>query len=104
MEEFSKAFIIFDRDADGTVSMDELKLVRLILLIISLVSKKKSFFFFENAIGIKISLSLSLSLGTVMLNSVSHVLLLLCVTWCSIGLVMLSISTNAERRELVAFS
>eukprot|EP00938_MAST-03A_sp_MAST-3A-sp1_P003772 g3772.t1 len=26
MEEFSKAFIIFDRDADGTVSMDELKL------------------------------------------------------------------------------
>ena len=28
MEEFSKAFIIFDRDADGTVSMDELKLVR----------------------------------------------------------------------------
>ena len=28
MAEFSKAFIIFDRDADGKVSIEELKLVR----------------------------------------------------------------------------
>ena len=47
MAEFSKAFIIFDRDADGTVSMDELKLVRFLIHFFFFVAS----FFFRNSMS-----------------------------------------------------